>query len=75
MKKCRNLTANTRLVSYELLAEMLSCSVSQVFNLQQKGRLPLKKIRLGGSVRFARKQAEEWIESGCDVNFCERKVR
>ncbi|MCI0498468.1 MAG: helix-turn-helix domain-containing protein [Planctomycetales bacterium] len=73
MRKNRELTPNTRLVSYQLLAEMLSCSVSQVFALQSSGRIPLKKIRLGGSVRFDRRQVEAWIEQGCPVQRFQQK--
>ena len=69
MKKNRTITDNTRLVSYQLLAEMLGVSTSQVFALRERGRIPLKPIRLGGSVRFDRRQVENWIESGCPVNW------
>lgn len=67
--KVRTLTDNVRLVSYPLLAEMLGISTSQVFALRERGRIPLKTIRLGGSVRFRRDDCERWISEGCPVNF------
>ncbi|HPD48323.1 MAG TPA: hypothetical protein P5279_13255 [Anaerohalosphaeraceae bacterium] len=69
MRKNRDLTENVRLLDNRLLAEMLCVSQSQLFALRQAGRVPLKPIRLGGSVRYDRRQAEQWIEAGCPVDW------
>ena len=66
-KKNRAVVADTRLLTYEQIGVMLSVSTSQVFSLRERGRIPLKPIRLGGSVRFDRREVERWIESGCPV--------
>ena len=57
--------ADTRLLSYQQIAVMLSCSVSQVHALRAKGRFPIKEIRIGGMVRYPRAAVEKWIDRGC----------
>ena len=69
MRKERTIQADTRLLSYQQIATMLSCSVSQVFSLREKGRLPIKPIRIGGMVRYPRAAVERWIEQGCPTDF------
>jgi len=46
------------------VAEMLSCSRSHVYALQNSGRLP-KPCKLGKSTRWPVKVLREWVESGC----------
>lgn len=65
MKKERTIQKDTKLLSYQQIATMLSCSVSQVFALRASGRMPIKEIRLGGMVRFQRAAVELWIQGGC----------
>ena len=68
-RKSKNIQDDTKLLSYEQISVMLSCSVSQVFALRERGRLPIKPIRIGGMVRFPRRQVEKWIDAGCPVDF------
>lgn len=69
MRKNRQITEDTRLLSYAQIATMLSCSVSQVFSLRERGRLPIKPLRIGGMVRYPRASVERWISEGCPTDF------
>ena len=69
VRKSRNIQDDTKLLSYQQIAIMLSCSVSQVFALRERGRLPIKPMKIGGMVRFPRRDVERWIAEGCPVNF------
>ena len=46
------------------MAEMLRMSVRQIWRLNSAGKLP-RPIRLGGSVRWDRKEVEQWFQVGC----------
>jgi predicted DNA-binding transcriptional regulator AlpA len=46
------------------LAEMLCISSRSIWRLNDSGKLP-KPIRLGGSVRWNKKEIETWVEAGC----------
>jgi excisionase family DNA binding protein len=45
------------------VAAMLGISVSTVYRLDQSGEMPRRR-RLGGLVRWARHEIEEWIKTG-----------
>ena len=46
------------------LAVLLGVSLRQVWRLSSSGKLP-KPLRLGGSVRWALKEIEAFVEAGC----------
>lgn len=46
------------------LARLLGVSLRQIWRLNSAGKLP-KPIRLGGSVRWLRKEIEAFVEAGC----------
>lgn len=58
-------TETPLLISYRDVCEMLGISKSLFFEMRQTGRFPIKAIRLGGSVRYSRREVERWIEAGC----------
>lgn len=51
-------------ISARDLAAMVGVSLRQVWRLNSAGKLP-KPIRLGGSVRWNRKEIQQWFEAGC----------
>jgi len=51
-------------VNVTQLAEMLSVSSRSIWRLSDSGKLP-KPVRLGRSVRWNRREIEEWVEAGC----------
>jgi len=51
-------------VSARQLAVMLGVSLRQVWRLNASGMLP-RPIRLGGSVRWNRREILDWFKSGC----------
>lgn len=50
-------------VSAKELANMLNVSLRQIWRLNATGKLP-RPLRLGGSVRWSRKELEAFIEAG-----------
>ena len=58
-----NQTQQPLVISAKELAAMLGVSIRQVWRLNETGRLP-KPIRLGGSVKWLRKEIEAFIEAG-----------
>ena len=62
-KKASNVREALAVCAREL-AEMLGVSLRQVWRLNSAGRLP-KAIRLGGSVRWNRREIMDWFQSGC----------
>ena len=73
MRKPRNIQADTKLLSYQQIAIMLSCSVSQVHALRACGRFPIREIRISGMVRYPRASVERWISEGCKPDFKEAR--
>lgn len=61
----KNAAADNLLIDYKAICVMLSISVNHFYELFAAGRVPLKKIRLGRSVRYNRRHVEAWIEGGC----------
>ncbi len=57
------------LISYRDVCTMLGVSKSVFFTMRQSGRFPIKAIRLGGSVRYNRREVERWIEAGCPAQW------
>jgi len=68
-KKPREITPDTRLLTYDHIAVMLSVSIAKVFAMRESGRLPVKAIKIGGSVRFHRTDVEGWIAAGCPTDW------
>jgi predicted DNA-binding transcriptional regulator AlpA len=67
MKTCQCLespVAEPELIDVKRLAVMLQKSVSSIFELRSSGRLP-DPVRLGGSVRWRRKEIELWVLADC----------
>ncbi len=52
------------LVSVKQLSALLQLSPSAVYELRASGRLP-EPVRLGGAVRWRRKEIECWILADC----------
>ena len=46
------------------LAALLGVSLRQVWRLNAAGKLP-RPVRLGGAVRWLRKEIEAFVEAGC----------
>jgi len=66
-EKCQCISTNQAFaISAQRLAKMLSISKRTVHRLDSSGRLP-KPFRLGGSVRWNRREIENWIKAGCPV--------
>ncbi|NLW83590.1 MAG: helix-turn-helix domain-containing protein [Phycisphaerae bacterium] len=57
------------LVDYKAVCAMLSVGKNAFFSMRQSGRFPIQPIRLGGSVRYNRRQVESWVESGCSPHW------
>jgi predicted DNA-binding transcriptional regulator AlpA len=57
------------LISYRDVCRMLSIGKNLFFTMRQSGRFPIKPIRLGGSVRYPRREVERWIEAGCPAHW------
>ena len=57
------------LISYRDVCRMLSIGKNAFFTMRQSGRFPIKAIRLGGSVRYNRREVERWIEAGCPAQW------
>jgi excisionase family DNA binding protein len=53
-----------RLLDVQQVAEMLGVSGRHVYRLADGGRMP-RPLKLGGAVRWDRRQIENWIDSGC----------
>ena len=63
------MTDKALLISYRDVCEMLSIGRNAFFTMRQSGRFPIKPIRLGGSVRYPRREVEQWIEAGCPAQW------
>jgi predicted DNA-binding transcriptional regulator AlpA len=57
------------LVDWREACEMLNIGKNRFFTLRATGQLPIKKIQLGGSVRYRRKEIIDWVENGCPENW------
>lgn len=57
------------LIDYKAVCRMLSIGRNAFFTMRQTGRFPIKAIRLGGSVRYPRREVERWIEAGCPAHW------
>jgi predicted DNA-binding transcriptional regulator AlpA len=57
------------LIDYKTICQMLSIGRNLFFTMRQSGRFPIKPIRLGGSVRYNRREVERWVEAGCPANW------
>lgn len=57
------------LISYRDVCRMLSIGKNAFFTMRQSGRFPIRPIRLGGSVRYPRREVERWIEAGCPAQW------
>ena len=53
-----------KLIHVQCVAEMLDVSTRHVYRLADSGRMP-RPIRLGGAVRWRRKEIADWVEAGC----------
>ena len=49
------------------VAALLSCAARTVYRLADAGRLP-GPVRVGGLVRWRKKDIDEWLESGCPIS-------
>ncbi len=63
-KKAEILEGTPLVVSAKVLAQLLGVSVRQVWRLNATAKLP-KPIRLGGSVKWLRKEIDAFVEAGC----------
>ena len=59
-----NQTQQPLTISAKVLAQLLGVSLRQVWRLNATAKLP-KPIRLGGSVRWLKREIEEFVEAGC----------
>ena len=62
-KKAEILEGTPLVVSAKVLAQLLGVSVRQVWRLNATAKLP-KPIRLGGSVKWLRKEIDAFVEAG-----------
>lgn len=46
------------------VAGLLGCSGRQVYRLADGGKMP-RPVKLGGSVRWRRREVQDWIDAGC----------
>lgn len=56
----------SRLISADEVAQMLSISTRTVWRLLSTGKM-VQPIRIGGSVRWRLDEVKEWINNGCPV--------
>lgn len=63
------MTDDALLLSYRDVCAMLNVGKNSFFAMRQSGRFPIQPIRLGGSVRYIRRQVESWVESGCSPHW------
>lgn len=56
--------AGELLMSAEDVCEALNIGRSTLYRLKSTGRVP-RPVKLGGSVRWRRKELEAWIAAGC----------
>ena len=63
-QKTETLETTPLVVSARELARLLGVSIRQIWRLNSSGKLP-KPMRLGGSVRWLRKEIEAFVEAGC----------
>ena len=61
-----NCDLKSELLDVHTLATMLQCSPRHVYRLSDAGKMP-RPLKLGASVRWRRKDVEDWIEAGCPV--------
>ena len=59
-----NETYQPLVISAKVLAQLLGVSIRQIWRLNATAKLP-KPSRLGGSVRWLRKEIEAFLEAGC----------
>jgi excisionase family DNA binding protein len=52
------------LLSQTELARLLDLSIRTISRMNASGKIP-KPVRVGRSVRWRRKEIEEWIAAGC----------
>lgn len=57
--------AQPELLTVAGFAAMLQVSTRQVYIMEGDGRLGPERVQIGRSVRFRRREAEEWIAAGC----------
>lgn len=62
-------TEQPLLLTYRDVCQILNIGKNSFFTMRQTGRFPIQPIRLGGSVRYDRRQVERWIDAGCPVNW------
>jgi excisionase family DNA binding protein len=53
------------LIDAKKLASTIGVGLSHLYGLAKQGRLPLKRIRLGRSVRFDIREVRAWIAASC----------
>ena len=59
-----NQKQNCQLLSAKQLAKMLSLSKRQIFRLDSCGKLGVRKLKIGGSVRFRQDEVMNWLAAG-----------
>ena len=52
------------LIDVETVAHLVGVSNRHVYRLANSGRMP-SPLRLGGAVRWRRKDVDQWINDGC----------
>jgi predicted DNA-binding transcriptional regulator AlpA len=58
-------TTTALLLSGPAVCARLGIGVSSLHALRRAGKFPLKRIRLGRSVRFSAAELAEWVADGC----------
>jgi predicted DNA-binding transcriptional regulator AlpA len=61
------------LIDYKTICQMLGIGRNLFFELKASGRFPIPAIRLGGAVRYDKRQVLKWIDCGCPTSWREAK--
>lgn len=65
--------AEAQLITWKQVCTIMQCSRSKFFQMRGSGRFPLEPVRLDGTVRYNRREVDQWIEQGCPVHWKERR--
>ncbi len=57
--------AEPELITFDDLGKLMQVSVRQLYLMEDDGRLGPARVQIGRSVRFRRREVEQWIAAGC----------
>ncbi len=62
--RVRELPTESLMLTVSGVAILLGCSPKTVYRLADQGSIP-RSVRLGGLMRWPKRQFEQWIADGC----------